>query len=119
MGVIFYTPLPMLVTFFMNSIWFFKRGGRGELLEPFFQTCDKNFDFFMTARHHLACFPEGHRSIKPYMLPLKLGMTRYAYERNLMVQPLVAFGVEHVMNEFTLQLDWDPKLIGKLSYYII
>mmetsp|Transcript_17474 Transcript_17474/g.19644 ORF Transcript_17474/g.19644 Transcript_17474/m.19644 type:complete len:83 (-) Transcript_17474:468-716(-) len=52
-GVILFCPLPMIVTVFMNSIWFFKRGGRGGNLEPFFKFVDKNFDWFMTARVHL------------------------------------------------------------------
>jgi len=53
-GVILFCPLPMIVTLFMNSIWFFKRGGRGDQLEPFFQFLDRNFNFFMTARYHLS-----------------------------------------------------------------
>jgi hypothetical protein len=54
-GVIIFCPLPMIVTLFMNSIWFFKRGGRGDKLEPFFQFLDKNFNWFMTARYPLIC----------------------------------------------------------------
>mmetsp|Transcript_16945 Transcript_16945/g.16614 ORF Transcript_16945/g.16614 Transcript_16945/m.16614 type:complete len:293 (+) Transcript_16945:59-937(+) len=114
-GVIFFCPLPMMATFFMNSIWFFKRGGRGEDLEPFFQFLDKNFNFFMTARAHLCCFPEGHRSVKPYMLPLKTGMIRYAYEREILVQPIVSFGMENAMSEYTLRLDWSKETF--LEYY--
>ena len=106
----------MIVTIFMNSIWFFKRGGRGDDLEPFFKNLDKNFDWFLTARQHLSCFPEGHRSVKPYMLPLKEGMTRYAYERDLLVQPVILFGVENAMNEFTLRRSWSDKCV--IEYYV-
>lgn len=114
-GVIIFCPLPMMVTLFMNSIWFFKRGGRGDDLEPFFQFLDRNFSFFMTARHHLCCFPEGHRSVKPYMLPLKTGMIRYAYEREILLQPIVAFGMESAMSEYTLRLDWSKGAL--VEYY--
>eukprot|EP00344_Euplotes_crassus_P005092 CAMPEP_0196999038 /NCGR_PEP_ID=MMETSP1380-20130617/4295_1 /TAXON_ID=5936 /ORGANISM="Euplotes crassus, Strain CT5" /LENGTH=301 /DNA_ID=CAMNT_0042415825 /DNA_START=91 /DNA_END=996 /DNA_ORIENTATION=+ len=114
-GVILFCPLPMMVTLFTNSIWFFKRGGRGEDLEPFFQFLDRNFNFLMTSRAHLGCFPEGHRSVKPYMLPLKTGMVRYAYERELLVQPIVAFGIENAMSEYTFRLDWTKGAL--IEYY--
>jgi len=108
-GVIIFCPLPMIVTWFMNSIWFFKRGGRGDNLEPFFKMLDRNFNYFITARYHLVCFPEGHRSVKPYMLPLKEGMIRYAYERKILIQPITMVGVDNVMNEFTLRRSWGDK----------
>lgn len=114
-GVIAFCPLPMIVTLVMNSIWFFKRGGRGNDLEPFFQFLDGNFNWFQTARYHLACFPEGHRAVKPYMLPLKEGMIRYAYERKLIVQPIVIFGVENAMNEFTFRREIGSKF--NLEYF--
>jgi len=115
-GVIMFCPFLSIVTVFMNSIWFFKRGGRGDDLEPFFQFLDRNFNWFMTARHHISCFPEGHRSVKPYMLPLKSGMIRYAYERGLLIQPLITFGVENAMNEFTLRKTWGES--STIEYFI-
>ena len=119
-GVILFCPLPMIVTLFMNSVWFFKRGGRGENLEPFFQFLDRNFSFFMTARMHITWFPEGHRNNKPYVLPLKLGMLRYAYERELLVQPVVVFGIENVMSEFTFSIDWNkPALVEYYCWDVI
>ena len=114
-GVIIFWPLPMIVTLVMNSIWFFKRGGRGTDLEPFFRFLDGNFDWFQTARYHLLVFPEGHRSVKPYMMPLKEGMIRYAYERKILVQPVVIFGVENAMNEFTLRKEFGSKC--NMEYY--
>ena len=49
------------------------------------------------------------------MLPLKEGMIRYAYERKLIVQPIVIFGVENAMNEFTLRREIGSKF--NLEYY--
>ena len=39
------------------------------------------------------------------MLPFKEGMIRYAYERNLLVQPIIMLGVEHAMSEYTFRRD--------------
>mmetsp|Transcript_13647 Transcript_13647/g.12108 ORF Transcript_13647/g.12108 Transcript_13647/m.12108 type:complete len:141 (-) Transcript_13647:53-475(-) len=41
------------------------------------------------------------------MLPLKKGMIRYAYERELLIQPIVVFGMENAMSEYTLKMDWN------------
>lgn len=49
------------------------------------------------------------------MLPLKEGMIRYAYERGLMVQPIVMFGVENAMSEYTFRVH--PTQETLLEYY--
>lgn len=50
------------------------------------------------------------------MLPLKEGMIRYAYERNLVVQPVLAFGVENAMSEFTFRKNWSDKCT--IEYFV-
>lgn len=98
-----------LVFVVMHTVFLFKRGGRGDDLEPFFKELDANLSWFQTQRFHFGGFPEGHRSVKPYMLPLKEGMIRYAYERGLYVQPIIAFGAEQAMNEYTFRKDWSQE----------
>ena len=90
---------------FLNNLWLFRRGGRGDKLDEFFAWIDSNFNWFNTQRHHINIFPEGHRNRKPYCRQLKKGMIRYAYERKLLVQPLAYFGVEKVLDEYTLLKD--------------
>ena len=50
------------------------------------------------------------------MLPMKTGMLRYAYERELLVQPLVSFGIENAMSEYTFRIDWEQKPL--IEYHV-
>ena len=102
--VILFVPIPAVVVLFLNSIFFFRRGGND--LEKFFVWIDQQLDWFQTQRFHLNIFPEGHRNKKPYSIPLKRGMLTYAYLRKLLVQPVINFGIEKVLDEISFQKDY-------------
>lgn len=104
--VVLFVPIPSLVVLFLNSIFFFRRGGRGDNLDGFFKWVDSQMNWFNTQRYHLNVFPEGHRNRKPYVIPLKTGMLKYAYTRKLVVQSLITFGVELVIDEYRFAKHW-------------
>eukprot|EP01015_Nassula_variabilis_P025770 TRINITY_DN5065_c0_g1_i4.p1 TRINITY_DN5065_c0_g1~~TRINITY_DN5065_c0_g1_i4.p1 ORF type:complete len:228 (+),score=47.57 TRINITY_DN5065_c0_g1_i4:2-685(+) len=55
-----------------NACWFFKRGGRGQNLEPFFKWIDEQWNNPKTKRPNLVVFPEGHRNDTDKPLALSL-----------------------------------------------
>ena len=103
--VAYFLPTTYLLTRWMNSVFFFKRGGRGDQLHPFFLWLDGQFASSFTLKPGLIFYGEGHRNPRPDPLPLKRGMIRYSYERGIPLQMVMAFGVENVIAEKQLRVE--------------
>ena len=106
-------PACYITSIFTNAVWFFKRGGRGNDLEPFFKWLDAKFASPLNCRPNLCVYPEGHRSHEVTPLPLKGGMIRYAFERKKKVQIYVGKNFDKCVNELKFTLD----LSGHTVYY--
>ena len=96
-------PLTWLTTRAQRGVFFFVRGGRGHHLEPFFRWVDSEYEQAARVRHNLLAYPEGHRNAKRTPLPLKHGVIRYAFERRMLVQITMAFGVDDALNEKSME----------------
>jgi 1-acyl-sn-glycerol-3-phosphate acyltransferase len=97
----------------MNTIWFFKRGGRAGNLETFFTWIDEMFGNPINIRPNLLVYPEGHRHHRVAPMPLKAGMIKYAFSRKLKVQVFIAKNWEKTFREKRLWVD----LKGTTVYY--
>jgi 1-acyl-sn-glycerol-3-phosphate acyltransferase len=81
-----------------------------EKLFEFWDWLDYMFDSVFTTRRHLTIFPEGRRTCQPFTRKLKRGMIGYAWSRQLQVQVMAVFGIEHAMNEFTFKKDFEKEV---------
>lgn len=68
---------------FNKGIWFFKRGGRGTNLEPFYKWIDSKFEHPWCERTGLYCAVEGHRNMGSEPLKLKKGMIKVSRDLTL------------------------------------
>ena len=103
--VSYFLPTTYFLTRWLNSVFFFKRGGRGDRLSPFFAWLDTQFVHPMLIKPGLIFYGEGHRNPRPDPLPLKRGMIRYSFERAIPIQMIMAFGVENVIAEKELRVE--------------
>ena len=101
-------PLTWITTQAQAGVFYFVRGGRGHHLEPFFRWVDGQYERYYRVRHNLIAYPEGHRNLKRIPLPLKHGMIRYAFERRMLVQITMAFGVDDAVNEKAMKKNFCP-----------
>jgi hypothetical protein len=78
-----YSPLAYAISRLCNSVWYFTRGGNADKIEEFYDWLDGNFECKRNLRDNLIVFPEGERSSSIKPLPLRSGMIRYAFSRQI------------------------------------
>ena len=102
-GVVY--PFMALMSLYTDGVWYFVRGGT-KSFDDFFQWIDSKFQKHKTGRTHLIVYPEGHRNLLMKPLPLKSGMIRYAYSRQIPIQMFMSSGYDNQVNDKLLTAEW-------------
>ncbi|GHP04690.1 hypothetical protein PPROV_000344300 [Pycnococcus provasolii] len=90
-----------------SALWFFKRA-KGAT-PALWATLDRNFE--VAIEKAVVVYPEGHRNRSDKPLPIRTGTLRYAFDRNVHVQVMVAEGKERVINEAQLVTRRSPNVV--------
>ena len=104
--VAFMLPAIWFMTRWVNTVWYFKRGGNANSMDKFYAWLDKNFEWPYNMRKNLIVFPEGHRNDTNRPLPVRSGMLQYAWARKYKVQIYIVKGSENVMDERAISCDF-------------
>eukprot|EP00232_Nephroselmis_pyriformis_P027618 CAMPEP_0182866846 /NCGR_PEP_ID=MMETSP0034_2-20130328/8411_1 /TAXON_ID=156128 /ORGANISM="Nephroselmis pyriformis, Strain CCMP717" /LENGTH=330 /DNA_ID=CAMNT_0024999179 /DNA_START=54 /DNA_END=1046 /DNA_ORIENTATION=+ len=93
-------PIAALLGWLTGAVWFFNRGRKGTDRNALFAMMDRNLHISPDAG--IIVYPEGHRNTKDASLPLKTGCIKYAWDRRIHVQIIIANGKEFILDEKNL-----------------
>lgn len=112
----FVFPFIGFFSYIENRAWYFVRGNKTATIDKFYEWLDSKFKSTDLKRQHLIVYPEGHRNLKKEPLPLKFGMIRYAYLRQMPIQMFMCTGYDQTLDEKSLTAEFGESVVKYCIY---
>ena len=102
--MVYVFPLFAVPAMSYGAVFAFKRNKPGQH-DALNRQLDEHFKTY-TDFSGFVLYPEGTRNIKPHALPLRRGMLKYTWQRQLDVQVIMAADKEHVLSQKRASASW-------------
>ena len=102
--MVYVFPLFAVPAMSYGAVFAFKRNKPGQH-DALNRQLDEHFKTY-TDFSGFVLYPEGTRNIKPHALPLRRGMLKYTWQRQLDVQVIMSADKEHVLSQKRASASW-------------